>query len=1367
MRALTIHGPASRSRCLAAALAVLVWGVFAFADTSARAAILHRYEAQITGIPANGPHGAVPSPGVLREVNAMTAAGGDLYADDRGRFDAFEASSGAFVSQLSLQGGPGELERGIALGGSTGETELYAGSGAGVVGVFGDGPCGSLECATLQKEWTGADTPSGSFGIILDVAVDHSLGGGGDVFVDASSGSAIDVFRPEAGGKEEYVGQLTGTSPSEPFAFPTKVAVSGFNGDVVVLDSRNEETVVDLFEPAGLGAYAFVRRIVPPRRVFSAAGITVAVDAANGEIYAAGFAFENGSLLEPSVYQFSSSGELLGVVNGKETPAGGYSGIRSLTVDPVSGRVFVNGTSNSGSSVIDEFGRDVVIPDATTQAASSVQPAGATLNGIVNPDGVQVSDCRFEYGETTAYGQSVPCAQSTAQIGAGSSPVPVSAELSGLRPSVMYHFRLSVGNTNGVNTGADQPFGPPRIGGESSSEETQTTATLHAQVNPNGVDTTYQFQYGPTLSYGTNAPVSPVDLGSGTQAEGMSANLSALQAGVTYHYRLVAVNAAGTVDGPDHTFTTVPPARIDSVTVTNVTARSATLDAQIDPLGSETTYRFEYGPTLSYGGSVPVPDGNIGAGMGDVAVTQQLGGLHPDTTYHIRVVASNSLGIERSGDHTFVYDTTGEGLPDNRGYEMVTPPQKNAALIGRVFFGIPPDVSEDGSRVIMTSIQCFAGSGSCTASRQLQGQQFLFTRTGGGWVTTALAPSAGQFEADTGWRVSAQTGMELFSMPTSPMFEDDFYVREPGGSFIDIGPATPPSAGVQGTAWSSLAMTSDFSHIVFEESGLWPFATGIEDITPYEYVGTGNTAPVLVGVSGGAGSTDLISACGTELGESSSPGGVSADGETVYFIARACSLGTGANVGVPVPATAVYARIDQSRTVKLSERSPAGCTSVACQASPPGNAGFEGASADGSKAFFLSGQQLTDEASEGGGNLYEYDFGNPAGHNLIDASAGDVSGGGPRVAGVMAISADGSHVYFVAGGVLTATANDEGQSAQDGADNLYVFERDASHPQGRIEFIVTLTSSDLVNTVSPRVQPGIANVTPDGRFLAFTARSELTPDDTRRDGARQVFRYDALTGELVHVSVGEHGFNDNGNGSPGAPCESSECPLDASIVSAVEGSVHAGPARGDPTMSHDGAYVFFQSPIGLTPHALNEVPVGNGQNYASNVYEWHEGQVHLISDGRDTSAAELNGASSVRLWGSDATGANVFFSTADPLVAQDTDTQVDYYDARICTAGEPCVAQSPPPLAACLGEACHGTPAATPLVPSAPSATFSGSGNVSPIPAATAGKKTTARKKTRRRTSRCPAGRRRVHGKCVKRKAGRSRKANSHRGVKG
>jgi hypothetical protein len=699
-------------------------------------------------------------------------------------------------------------------------------------------------------------------------------------------------------------------------------------------------------------------------------------------------------------------------------------------------------------------------------------------------------------------------------------------------------------------------------------------------------------------------------------------------------------------------------------------------------------------------------------------------------TYHWRVLATNANGTSGAGaDHTFVYDTSGGGLPDGRAYEMVTPAQKNAATVGLVFGNFAPLIAENGSRVASASVQCFAQSESCIGDRETVGAPYAFMRTRGGWVTKQLAPPATPADGNSYWKLGADTDTALFSIATEPMGEDDFYARRADGSFADIGPTSPPALGAKGVDFFGkkvVVSTSDDSTVAYEaQEPVWPSDSTTGTNTVYEYTGTGNAEPALVGVRGGFGDGDLISACGTQIGDGNNavtPGMLSADGRTVFFTALACPAS-----GVPVDE--LFARIDRARTVPISEPSTnPGCTTTSCLANTGDghqaefrDALFQGASADGSQVFFTSPQQLLDSAGEdvnsgdtaknggcprtsaaNGCNLYLYSGAQetpPSGGHLVDVSAGDTSGRGPRVQGVLGISFDGSRVYFIAKGVLSLVANRERQVAASGRNNLYVFEAGAGGSGGRVTFIASLPSSDAREWTSGT---GVANVTPDGRFLVFTSHGALTPDVVHGEGPVQVFRYDAASGTLVRVSIGERGFNDNGNAGSG----------DASIAEASRGvAARSGPARSDPTMSHDGAFVFFQSPVALTKQALNDVAIDSGGELAQNIYEYHDGQVYLISDGRDTT--QESNASSVTLFGSDATGANVFFSTADQLVAQDTDTQLDYYDARICAVGDPCIA-SPSLASTCAEAACHAMPGAPTILASPASAMFFGAGNLAP-----------------------------------------------------
>jgi hypothetical protein len=156
-------------------------------------------------------------------------------------------------------------------------------------------------------------------------------------------------------------------------------------------------------------------------------------------------------------------------------------------------------------------------------------------------------------------------------------------------------------------------------------------------------------------------------------------------------------------------------------------------------------------------------------------------------------------------------------------------------------------------------------------------------------------------------------------------------------------------------------------------------------------------------------------------------------------------------------------------------------------------------------------------------------------------------------------------------------------------------------------------------------------------------------------------------------------------------------------------------------MSDDGSLVFFQSPAGLTARALNDVPLfgGEGHALAQNVYEWQApgthgcgeaaGCVYLISDGLDASESGGSAAigGSVELLGTDASGGDVFFSTADRLVAADTDSELDYYDARV-DGGFP----APSVPAGCEGDACHEAGPSSGVFGSSLSETLTGQGNL-------------------------------------------------------
>jgi hypothetical protein len=120
-----------------------------------------------------------------------------------------------------------------------------------------------------------------------------------------------------------------------------------------------------------------------------------------------------------------------------------------------------------------------------------------------------------------------------------------------------YSWAFTIADAHALAAIAEQEDMAPGVMTGSASSVTTTSATVAGSINPNGSATTYQFQYGTSTGYGQATPAASA--GSGTTPSSVSAALTGLKPGTTYHYRLVATSTLGTTDGTDATFTTASP----------------------------------------------------------------------------------------------------------------------------------------------------------------------------------------------------------------------------------------------------------------------------------------------------------------------------------------------------------------------------------------------------------------------------------------------------------------------------------------------------------------------------------------------------------------------------------------------------------------------------------------------------------------------------------------------------------------------------------------------------------------------------------------------------------------------------------------
>jgi len=181
---------------------------------------------------------------------------------------------------------------------------------------------------------------------------------------------------------------------------------------------------------------------------------------------------------------------------------------------------------------------------------------------------------------------------------------------------------------------------------------TTVAAQLNGSVNANYLSSVVTFEWGTTTSYGTTVTAiqSPI---TGNTSMTISASISGLSIGTTYHYRVKAVNSLGTTYGSDMTFTTlgqVPTAT--TITATNKTLTSATLNGTVNPNYLTTNVTFEYGLTASYGSTVTAIQSPL-TGSANTNVSVNISNLSVGTTYHYHVKAVNSLGTTYGNNLTF------------------------------------------------------------------------------------------------------------------------------------------------------------------------------------------------------------------------------------------------------------------------------------------------------------------------------------------------------------------------------------------------------------------------------------------------------------------------------------------------------------------------------------------------------------------------------------------------------------------------------------------------------------------------------------------------------------------------------------------
>jgi len=1018
----------------------------------------------------------------------------------------------------------------------------------------------------------------------------------------------------------------------------------------------------------------------------------------------------------------------------------------AVAIDPATDEVYATDRSSGNVKV---FGPPLAVPAVTAGQPVFSNPAQATLQGSIDPEGIPVTECIFEYGLTTQYEGEASC---SALPSTGSGAKSVEANVTGLKTDgVTYHFRLVGRNANGTNSSQDQTFvTPATVYTETATAVTESAATLNGRVFPNGVEyTECDFEYGPISSEGFQSAVdcTPTagDLPPDSSFHAVAANITNLRANnVTYRYRLKATNSDGkVVVGKTLNFTTSGEPQLSEVRAFDADQHSAKLQALVDPRGFSTAYKIEWGASRNYGQTAA--EGVIEPGQGPTVIGAKIDGLSPGVAYHFHVVVSSAAG-EVVGLDRQVEALNRCGLPQGRCLELVSPrdpgptasPGHGANLLK---FEQQFQAAKRPGALAYVSEGGFHGA--------TRGAEVFYKsiRSLDQWSTTQISPHIDVLDETQGGHSNSSRNLALSPELTCGVVEtnqiipgmtaamhqvveaggENLYRMNGDGSFTPITTvppentvfAVPPNASLY---FSTSGMSQDCGRIYFSSVYRYPGTRAVanpggnKSAYLYEWSKVGLRA---VGFVPGPGGDEVPVAAepGSSQGEQlTERNAVSIDGEQIIFSAERQVGNNPGEVGNGVKGLFVR-RGGVTRDVSLSE------TEVA-DVSPE----YQWATPDGAKVFFTGPAGLTSQASAGGTDLYEYDMAKePFEHPLTDLSVNEVEGPA-EVAGVVGASEDGSRVYFAASGRLI---EGKGLSAAENRDagtfSLYVLDA------GGLRFIATVSSggesaalghtSKLLVSSSATVT---SEVTPEGRYLLFESTTPVTSYDS--DGAREVYLFDAgVPSESISC------LSCRPDGRPAVRASGVFSPLPGATMA------NATNATAEPLMLTlvDGSpTVTFASVDPLSSSAVNE-SVG--------LYEWSHGQVFLLATESAAIRSHITQGNEglpgalpfVALMGASVDGSDLYFTTPTPLNWENTSAPYFVYDARIGGGFQ----QPEPSMAPCRpGDegSCQASPSSPPAGTSPGSNGFVGPGNPKP--------------------KQCKKGQVKKKNKCVKKKAKHKKK---------
>ena len=913
-------------------------------------------------------------------------------------------------------------------------------------------------------------------GVLTAAAFDKAFGwdvipGGTPGLESCTVGTICQASQPTTGGNNP--GQFTSDGSPGAVAVDSTGAIYATSGPLAIgTCSAATPCRIQKFSPDASSVTDFGPASGPGQLTFTSgtthtvAAINVAIDPSNDHV----FVQRKESSTSYRVLEYDSTGTYLDThPSGAALPtAAGNNNSTGLAVG-INDRVYANLSTAAGGQVFILGPVDPPIP--TIEPASHVGATAATLNGSIEipAPGAPTffTKYHFEYSKNGVDWVSVPVPD--VDVEGGTTGVhSVSREVTGLDPGTLYSFRLVATTgptvTSGIATFTTDTV-EPRVAQTYVQEVTQTQAQLGAHIDPEGLPTTYRFEWGDapcSANPCTKVPASDRQLGDGSSVVVANEDTGGLSPATSYHYRVVATSFCHPINSSDLTSPSVPC----------VTEGPDQVFETLNSCGLTDNRCYEM--------VSPSDKGPVGAG-GDVAIVGdmfqfQAAGDSSTLAYSLAYGDSDST---TGGE---VLYQASRGLSDWSSFQLGAPALDVPAD--------PQGSNTSKTLALASDLSCgfYASTQRLAADAPQEtldaGAALLYRRNADGTWTTitslpALNPDSGEPLADyvvigmsdePGNRCERVVFYTSFQYPgidgagVTRLYEwndgvlaNVGEVLGPGG---EVAAAASPGAftGGDDSHNHAGAVTKGASRVVFQ-------AVRQTSPKPAEVAGgpINGVRGVFVRDSGATAIDASLSQTAVPNDGQSRYETTAADGEQVFFTAR---YGLAANGDTDGPTTCAVSTFGQ--------------------------------------------------ANGGGCDLYRY---SATDGTLTSVTGANSNPGGAGVAGIIDVSDDGSHVYFAARGQLVpGKGNSEGENLADGDYSIYLA------VGGTLKFVATLGEGGplLVGDVlaSSRTRyiraTWTSRVTADGGRLLFASASDVAGHES--GGFPEAYLYDADTDLTVCVS---------------------------------------------------------------------------------------------------------------------------------------------------------------------------------------------------------------------------------------------------------